>query len=319
MMRGSSVFPRTVIRKHGGGMASAARRKKVVVIMGPTGCGKTRLSVDLASRFYPSPEIINADKIQVYRGLDITTNKVPFRDRKNVAHHFIGEFRPTESRPEFTPSDFRSAAGLAVSRILSRRRLPLVVGGSNSFIYALLAKRYRPEVDVFGGDVDSVVVCRETRYDCCFISVHVSPPVLNRHLEKRVDDMLESGMFDELGHHFADPTRPNQCGLEKAIGVAEFERYFSRFKTDWRRTNGTESEHRIKTQEYEAAVRSIKSNTLHLAKKQQEKIHRLRVAAGWNLNTVDATEATAAGETDFWETQVVEESVKIVKRFLAEE
>ncbi|KAL0326992.1 UNVERIFIED_CONTAM: Adenylate isopentenyltransferase 1, chloroplastic [Sesamum angustifolium] len=62
--------------------ASARRHKKIVVIIGPTGCGKSKLSVDLASRFFPSSEIINSDKIQVYRGLDITTNKIPLPDRK---------------------------------------------------------------------------------------------------------------------------------------------------------------------------------------------------------------------------------------------
>ncbi|KAL0408869.1 UNVERIFIED_CONTAM: Adenylate isopentenyltransferase 1, chloroplastic [Sesamum radiatum] len=109
-------------------IASARRHKKIVVILGPTGCGKSKLSVDLASRFFPSSEIINSDKIQVYRGLDITTNKIPLPDRKNVPHHLLGEFDSSESHPEFTPSDFRSSASLTISQILSRRKIPFIVG-----------------------------------------------------------------------------------------------------------------------------------------------------------------------------------------------
>ncbi|GFP85355.1 adenylate isopentenyltransferase, partial [Phtheirospermum japonicum] len=174
---------------------SAAARKKVVVILGPTGCGKTKLSIDLASKAFPSSEIINSDKIQVYRGLDITTNKVPLPDRQNVPHHLLGEFDSSESHPEFTPSDFRSSASETVSDIISRDKLPFVAGGSNSFVYALLS--------------DSAF-CRELRYECCFLWVDVSLPVLNQYIIKRVDDMLDAGMR----------------GLNRAIGVPEFERVF---------------------------------------------------------------------------------------------
>ncbi|XP_057803510.1 adenylate isopentenyltransferase 1, chloroplastic-like [Salvia miltiorrhiza] len=129
-------------------MASAAavssrRHKKIVVVMGPTGCDKTKLSIDLVSRFFRSSEIVNSDKIQIHRGLDITTNKIHPRDRENVPHHLLGEFDSFESHPKFTPSDFRLAASLLISRIHSRHNTPFVVGGSNSFIYALLASGTR--------------------------------------------------------------------------------------------------------------------------------------------------------------------------------
>ncbi|KAL0380768.1 UNVERIFIED_CONTAM: Adenylate isopentenyltransferase 1, chloroplastic [Sesamum angustifolium] len=79
------------------------RHRKIVVIMGPTGCGKSKLSVDLASRFFPSSEIINSDKIQVYRGLDITTNKISLPERKNVRHHLLGDFGSSDSHPSSPP------------------------------------------------------------------------------------------------------------------------------------------------------------------------------------------------------------------------
>ncbi|KAL0408870.1 UNVERIFIED_CONTAM: Adenylate isopentenyltransferase [Sesamum radiatum] len=139
--------------------------------------------------------------------------------------------------------------------------------------------------------------------------------------------MLESGMFEELAEYFANPESgsASQCGLKKAIGVPEFERYFmKRFENeegleDWRSEDDVE-----KKMAYEEAVRAIKDNTCQLAKRQLGKILRLREAAGWELKRVEATEslraAMAAGRrvADIWERQVVEPSVKIVKRFLME-
>ncbi|XP_073053913.1 adenylate isopentenyltransferase-like [Primulina eburnea] len=295
---------------------------KIIVIMGPTGCGKSKLSVDLASRFFPDSEIINSDKIQVYSGLDITTNKIPLWERKNVRHHLLGEFESSDSHPEFTPSDFRLSGAAVISQIVSRRRIPFIVGGSNSFIYALLAKKYNPDVDVFSdfnSDVDSVF-CKELRYRCCFIWVDVSSPVLNQYLIKRVDDMLDSGMFEELTEYFLHPeSNPvSKCGLKKAIGVPEFQKYFERYEN-----GGSMIEEMEKQASYEEAVRAIKENTCQLAKRQVGKILRLRDAAGWELKRVDSTAAFLAAmggrrAAEIWERHVLEPSVKIVKRFLME-
>ncbi|XP_059645818.1 adenylate isopentenyltransferase [Cornus florida] len=291
--------------------------EKVVVILGPTGSGKSRLSIDLATRFFPS-EVINSDKIQVYRGLDITTNKIPMRQRLGVPHHLLGEIDPDE--PELTPSEFRSLAASTISDIASRRNLPLVVGGSNSFIYALVSNRFDPDSDMFDDSRTTDSICTDLRYDCCFLWVDVSLPVLNQYLTERVDDMLVSGMFDELAEFFESDESGNETrtGLRKAIGVPEFERYFKKLRP--------EEDVRVKRVVYDEAVRAIKDNTCQLAKRQVGKIQRLRDAAGWKLRRLDATEAfrTAMGVggsdsgrwSDIWERQVVEPSVKIVRRFL---
>ena len=63
-------------------------KKKVVVIMGATGTGKSRLCVDLATHF--RGEIINSDKMQVYKGLEIVTNKITHAEKQGVRHYLLG-------------------------------------------------------------------------------------------------------------------------------------------------------------------------------------------------------------------------------------
>ncbi|VFQ78191.1 unnamed protein product [Cuscuta campestris] len=292
-------------------------KEKVVVVLGATGSGKSRASIDLATRYFTSAEVINSDKIQVYRGLDITTNKMAMQDRRGVRHHLLDEFDPSESHPEFSPSDFRAVAGERISDIISRGKTPFVVGGSNSFVYALLAKRFDPDSDVFGesNPVDSV--CRELRYDCCFLWVDVSPPVLNQYLDRRVDEMMDSGMLEELSRWYSDPGNPKpRTGLAKAIGVPEFAAYFQH-------SGDEETQRRL----YAAAVGEIKANTRVLAARQQWKIQRLRERCGWDLHRINSSAAFAAAmgsesksETaEIWEKQVVQPSMKIVEKFLLEE
>lgn len=108
-------------------------KQKVVVVMGATGTGKSRLSIDLATSF--PAEIINADKIQVYEGLDIVTNKITEEECIGVPHHLLGIVDP---EADFTAENFISMASLAMKSIHGRGKLPIIAGGSNSFIEALV-------------------------------------------------------------------------------------------------------------------------------------------------------------------------------------
>ncbi|WJX21387.1 hypothetical protein P8452_10831 [Trifolium repens] len=303
-------------------------KDKVIVIMGATGSGKSRLSVELATRF-PYSEIINSDKIQVYKGLDITTNKIPFHQRNNVPHHLLGDVDP--SHGEFSPSDFRRYAGDIISDITLRRKLPIIVGGSNSFIHALLVERFDSELNVFEDEsstTSSSEISSDLRYKCCFIWMDISFPVLSEYLLKRVDDMFDSGMVDELAE-FYEPDADNRTGLRKAIGVPEFDRFFKQYPPPVgpieKEGNNNDSMREVA---YEEAVKAIKDNTCQLAKRQIGKILRLK-RAGWDLQRIDATEAFRAvltsesngggeGFSDVWKKQVLEPSMKIVNRFLME-
>lgn len=310
--------------------AAKQRKEKLVVIMGATGTGKSRLSIDLAGHF--PVEVVNSDKMQVYQGLDITTNKIPVQDRLGVPHHLLGEVDP-ELRAELTRSEFRLLAGRAVSDITARNKVPVLVGGSNSFVHALLVDRFDPESDVFDDRPARPGHCRELRYSCCFLWVHVSSKVLRGYLDKRVDEMLDSGMFDELAE-FYDPDEDhgpeNRAGLRKAIGVPEFDRFFERFRAGGDVATERSGWDRVRRSVYEETVGTIKENTWQLAKKQLGKITRLKNSMGWDVRRLDATEAFRAammmtsdsGERrrfrNAWERQVLEPSVKIVKRFLKE-
>ncbi|URD79972.1 IPP transferase [Musa troglodytarum] len=112
----------------GGGEETVAKKKKVVVVMGATGAGKSRLAIDLVSHF-SGVEVVNADSMQVYRGLDVVTNKVPLSDRN-------GSIDPSV---EFTSRDFRDLSIPIIDDILSRDGLPVVVGGTNYYIQALVS------------------------------------------------------------------------------------------------------------------------------------------------------------------------------------
>ncbi|KAL9235449.1 hypothetical protein vseg_010207 [Gypsophila vaccaria] len=80
-------------------------KPKIIAIMGPTGSGKSKLAIDLATHF--PIEVINADSMQVYLGLDVLTNKVTSFEQKGVPHHLLGTISPNV---EFSSKDFRDAA-----------------------------------------------------------------------------------------------------------------------------------------------------------------------------------------------------------------
>ncbi|XP_055960277.1 tRNA dimethylallyltransferase 2 isoform X2 [Mercurialis annua] len=111
------------------------KKGKVVVIMGPTCSGKSKLAIDLATHC-PNIEIINADSMQVYHGLDVLTNKVPLHEQKGIPHHLLGTVSPSV---EFTAKEFRDSAIPIIDGILSRDCLPVIVGGTNYYIQALVS------------------------------------------------------------------------------------------------------------------------------------------------------------------------------------
>lgn len=108
-------------------------KPKIVVIVGPTAVGKTSFSILAAKKF--NGEIVNADSVQLYRGLNIGSAKVTQDEMQNVRHHLIDTLDPTEN---YNASDYTIAARKCISDILSRGKLPIIVGGTGMYVNALL-------------------------------------------------------------------------------------------------------------------------------------------------------------------------------------
>ncbi|KAF9425143.1 hypothetical protein BGZ94_007799 [Podila epigama] len=105
----------------------------VIAVIGTTGVGKSDLSIQLAKEL--NGEVINADALQVYKGLDIITNKMPEHEREGVKHHLM-DFLPLES--EYTVIDFKADALQLIKDIHERSHIPVVVGGTHYYIQSLL-------------------------------------------------------------------------------------------------------------------------------------------------------------------------------------
>ena len=112
--------------------AGAAARARVIVVLGPTAGGKSDLAMELARRY--GGELISADSMQVYRGMDIGTAKPTAQERAEIRHHAIDL---VDAREEgFTVAKWLAVAEQAITEIQARGRVPIVVGGTNLYIRA---------------------------------------------------------------------------------------------------------------------------------------------------------------------------------------
>ena len=114
-------------------MEDQSRPQRIVCIVGPTACHKTELSIELAKRI--GGEIVSADSVQVYCGMDIGSAKPTYEERQGIPHHLIDCVEI--DTPDFSVSMFRSLAQKAISEIVSRGKVPFIVGGSGLYVNAL--------------------------------------------------------------------------------------------------------------------------------------------------------------------------------------
>ena len=116
------------------------KRTRLLAIVGPTAAGKTEVSVEVALRV--GGEIVSADSMQVYRGMDIGTAKPTPQERRGVPHHLIDLFAPDHP---FSVAEFQSLARRAIEDIAGRGRLPMLVGGTGLYVQAVTEDfRFRP-------------------------------------------------------------------------------------------------------------------------------------------------------------------------------
>ena len=108
-------------------------KQPLIIITGPTAVGKTALSVETALKL--NGEIISADSMQVYRGMDIGTAKIKEEEKKGVPHYLIDIINPDE---EFNVTVFKDMAKKCIDDITSRGKIPIIAGGTGFYIQSVL-------------------------------------------------------------------------------------------------------------------------------------------------------------------------------------
>ncbi|MCL1991157.1 MAG: tRNA (adenosine(37)-N6)-dimethylallyltransferase MiaA [Defluviitaleaceae bacterium] len=107
--------------------------KKVIAIVGPTAVGKTKLSIELATRL--NGEIISGDAMQIYLGLDIGTAKIKPEEMAGIPHHLLNEKKPDE---QYSVAEFQKTVRAKIDEIHTRGKLPIIVGGTGLYVKAVL-------------------------------------------------------------------------------------------------------------------------------------------------------------------------------------
>lgn len=269
---------------------------KVIFIVGPTGVGKTELGIALA-RVLPC-EFISADSMQVYQEMDIITDKLPQAIRVKHPHHLIDILKPNQ---EYSVADFCKVARPLVKSISARGKFPVVIGGTglyvNSLVYGIFGgssknNELREELKALAEEKGSGVLygrlnkidpdaalkisASDTRRVIRALEVFemTKRPIsvlqkersglkderevlifglrrerrdLYRRIDQRVDFMVNAGLLDEVRNLLKmNLSKTASC----CIGIKEIEGYF----------NGE--------YDLEEAVRLIKRNTRHFAKRQ---------------------------------------------------
>ena len=255
--------------------------KKIIVIVGPTGVGKTMLSIDLAKKI--NGEIINADSMQVYRGLDIGTAKIKENEKDGIPHHLFDICGVSDN---YTIFNYQHDAREKIDEIITRGDTPIFVGGSGLYIksalydYKLVNEEYHSEFEELTNkeilseikkfhDTDihvnnrkrlvrelnkiknnsvNVSEINKPLYDIIIIGLTTDREKLYDIIDKRVDKMIDEGLLNEVKKLYDKGI--NSKAIETGIGYKELYKYF----------NGEIS--------LDEAINLIKKNSRNFAKRQ---------------------------------------------------
>ena len=234
---------------------------KVIVITGPTGVGKTKLSIELAKKY--NGEVINADSTQIFRGLDIATAKIKESEKEGIPHHLIDIKNIDES---YTVYEYQKDCRKVIDDILSRDKTPVIVGGTGLYIKAALynykfdyeimlndyeeysneklfsmLKKVDNNTDIHPNNRKRIVralnyynnnkialsskeKADKLLYDSIFIGLTLDRDVLYDRINKRVDIMLKEGLIDEAKKIY--DTNIRSKAVLTPIGYKELFEYF---------------------------------------------------------------------------------------------
>lgn len=257
---------------------------KVIVITGPTAVGKTKLSVEIAKKYHG--EIINADAIQVYKGLNIGSAKITEEEKENIPHHL---FDIKEVDEDYTIYHYQKDARKIIDDIKKRGNTPILVGGTGLYIKAALYD-YKLSKETVSKTYDNlsteklyqelikldknIKIDKNNRhrliralnyylenkesinknktdkllYDAIFIGLTTDRNILYDRINKRVDTMIDEGLVEEVKFFYNKgiKTKP----LLNGIGYKELYKYLD---GEYSRTE---------------AIDKIKQNSRHYAKRQ---------------------------------------------------
>lgn len=111
--------------------------QQLIVVYGPTGSGKTSLSIQIAHQIGQA-EIVSVDSRQIYRGMDIGTGKITAAEMEDIPHHMLDIIDPDQ---EYSVYEFREQSGQILSDIWSRGHTPILCGGTGLYLDSLIFDR----------------------------------------------------------------------------------------------------------------------------------------------------------------------------------
>ena len=215
-------------------------RHPVLAVVGPTATGKTALGVALAEHF--GGEVISADSMQIYKGLDVGTAKVTLEETHGIPHHGVDIRTPDQL---FSVADFCAMAGELEQELFPRNTLPILVGGTGlyvqSFLYGVRFTKEKapdglreqlaaelaekgPEA-MYASEQKAESLPTERPYRSLVLGLDFPERVqLYRRIDLRVDKMMENGLLPEAELVYQNRERFKTAA--QAIGYKEFFPYF---------------------------------------------------------------------------------------------
>ncbi len=235
---------------------------KIIVITGPTGVGKTKLSIALAKEF--NGEIINADSTQVYIGMDIATAKITEEEKEGINHHL---FSFVDVKDDYTVFEFQRDCREKIKEIIDRGRTPIIVGGTGLYIKAALynykfeerksadfsdltneqiykkLKKVDPETEIHINNRRRMISSlnyflsnkkpysqkekdEKILYESTFIGLTADRKILYEKINNRVDLMFEEGLLEEAKYFYNLGIRTK--AVMTPIGYKELFDYFDK-------------------------------------------------------------------------------------------
>lgn len=163
-------------------------KPKIIIIFGPTSSGKTALSLQLAEHLKAmhglGSEVIGADSRQVYKGMSVGTSKVSRKIRASIPHHNLDVEVPTR---QYTSERFVADAERLIKGISDRGNIPIIVGGTGTYIMALVGNVYLNSAPTKAIELNSLLLVPEFTREALY-----------KKISSTVDSMFESGLYNEL-------------------------------------------------------------------------------------------------------------------------